>query len=92
MMFSSGAFAMDVNHAHLMRFLRAAGGEMRWDVAPVPKGPEGRATRFATFDLCISKTTKHPEEAWELLKFLSSPFAMRTRLKMGSAGYTPARR
>lgn len=92
MMFSSGAFAMDVNHAHLIRFLRSAGGNMRWDVAPVPKGPKGRATRFATFDLSISNTTKHPEEAWKLLKFLSSPFAMRTRLKMGAADYTPSRR
>jgi len=92
MLFSAGRFAMEVTHAALIRDLRAAGHKIRWDVAPVPKGPRGRATRFGSYPLSIASTTKHPEEAWELLKFLASPFAMRTRLRMGSAAFTPARR
>ena len=41
-------------------------------VAPMPTGPEGKANTFVGgSDLMIFKSTKHPNEAWALLKFLS---------------------
>ena len=43
-----------------------------WDVAIFPKGPKG-VRRFATGGTAygVLKTTKYPEEAWEVLKALS---------------------
>src|SRR4051812_5229707 len=41
-------------------------------VAPMPTGPDGKAYTFVGgSDLVIFKSTKHPNEAWALLKFLS---------------------
>jgi multiple sugar transport system substrate-binding protein len=41
-------------------------------VAPMPTGPGGKAYTFVGgSDLMVFKNTKHPEEAWALVKFLS---------------------
>jgi multiple sugar transport system substrate-binding protein len=41
-------------------------------VAPMPTGPGGKAFTFVGgSDLMVFKSTKHPKEAWALLKFLS---------------------
>lgn len=49
--------------------------DFEWDIAPMPEGPNGRGTSmgyagYSVFD------TDHPEEAMELLKFLTSKNAM----------------
>lgn len=50
-----------------------------WNVFPMPKGP-ARITSLATTDgWAINKNTKHPEAAYELLKFLAGPEANRIR-------------
>ena len=41
-------------------------------VAPFPIGPASRATLGTTDGFCIYASTKHPDEAWEFLKFLVS--------------------
>jgi multiple sugar transport system substrate-binding protein len=48
-----------------------ANAEFRVGVAPFPAGPARRATLAATDGFAISATTEHPEEAWELIKFLT---------------------
>src|SRR4051794_22131469 len=41
-------------------------------VAPMPTGPDGKAYTFVGgSDLMVFKSSKHPNEAWALLKFLS---------------------
>jgi multiple sugar transport system substrate-binding protein len=41
-------------------------------VAPMPTGPDGKAYTFiGGSDLMVFKTTKHPNEAWALVKYLS---------------------
>ncbi len=45
----------------------------RIGVAALPAGPARRATLATTDGLGIFAGTKHPEAAWELLKFLVSP-------------------
>lgn len=41
-------------------------------VAPMPTGPDGKAYTFiGGSDLMVFKSTKHPNEAWALVKFLS---------------------
>ena len=49
-----------------------ANADFRVGIAPFPTGPAGRATLATTDGFAISANTPHPEEAWELLKFLVS--------------------
>lgn len=42
-----------------------------WDLAPAPAGPAGTFTSVDGLLLGISTRTKHPQEAWRLLKFLA---------------------
>jgi len=44
----------------------------RVGVAPLPAGPAGRVTLATTDGFGIYAGTQHPEEAWQLLKFLIS--------------------
>jgi multiple sugar transport system substrate-binding protein len=44
----------------------------RVGVAPLPAGPAGRVTLATTDGFGIYSGTQHPEEAWQLLKFLIS--------------------
>lgn len=47
-------------------------GKVDWDVALLPSGPAGRVVRTASGGYAIPARSKNPDEAWELLKFLSS--------------------
>ena len=49
--------------------------EGRFGIALVPEGPKGRFTFLGGSTLAILKSSKHPEEAVALLKFLSSEAA-----------------
>jgi multiple sugar transport system substrate-binding protein len=49
-----------------------ANADFRVGFAPFPAGPARHATLSTTDGFAISATTEHPEEAWELLKFLIS--------------------
>lgn len=42
-----------------------------WDAGPLPEGPEGLWSMYKPNSFTMSRTTKHPEEAWELIKFLT---------------------
>jgi len=61
------------------------GMNFRWDVAHMPKGPACRATTFIWGGNCILKSTKHPKEAWEFLKFLSGYEGAILNVKAGNA-------
>lgn len=43
-----------------------------WDVAPLPKG-KIQSTRVATGAYAIPAKAKHPDEAWEVIRSLSTP-------------------
>lgn len=49
-----------------------SGANFRIGVAPFPAGPARRATLATTDGFGIYAGTKHPKEAWELVKFLIS--------------------
>ncbi|MDR0960535.1 MAG: sugar ABC transporter substrate-binding protein [Propionibacteriaceae bacterium] len=40
--------------------------------APLPEGPEGRVTIINGLAPSITASTKHPDEAWQLVKFIGS--------------------
>ncbi len=56
---------------------------IRYDYRHVPKGPTGKRSVLGTTDAwSITKQTKHPEESWKLLHFLSGPvFQMEAIIK-----------
>lgn len=49
-----------------------ANANFRIGVAPFPSGPEKRVTLATTDGFAIYANTPHPDEAWELVKFLIS--------------------
>lgn len=48
--------------------------DFRWNIAEIPKSPNTgeRKTTLFTAAYCISKTSRYKEEAWKLIKFLTS--------------------
>jgi len=70
----SGKLAMSVNGSWATLSMRTyIGKRFDWDVAPLPKGPSGkRPISPAGGAWSVAKTSKHPNEAWEFTKFLTS--------------------
>lgn len=78
--FQTGRVAMHGAVPQVLRQFRDAKG-FRWDVCLYPKGPKGRVSRYTSCPYVIFSGTKHPEEAWKLVKFLASPEIERKLVK-----------
>lgn len=52
----------------------------KWDVVAMPKHPKGQFTGMGTYGFSIAKTTKHPEAAWDFVKFMASATGQRIQL------------
>jgi ABC-type glycerol-3-phosphate transport system substrate-binding protein len=63
---------------------------MDWGFAPLPAGPEKRATIVGGEYLAIFKQSKNPDEAWAFLKWIIEP-EVQAKWAMTS-GYLPIRR
>lgn len=90
--FASGRIGMIVSLAYGLPALMEASrnSSMRWGVAMPPKGKAGRPNRYTSSGWIIWSGTRHPEEAWELMKFLCSPEAMKKYCMDNH--YVPARK
>jgi multiple sugar transport system substrate-binding protein len=71
--FEQGKAAMEVNGSWLVATDEAAG--LKFGIAPLPKGPAGKATSVNPTGAVISKASKSPDAAWEFVKYLASPEA-----------------
>jgi multiple sugar transport system substrate-binding protein len=69
--FSGGRIGMHLNAFYRIMQLRSANVAFDWDVAQVPRGPVGRVNRGASGVHAVVSTSKHPEEAWQWIKFLA---------------------
>ena len=69
--FVSGRLAMVEDGSWALRDI-LTGAQFRVGVAPLPAGPVRKATLATTDGFGIYAGTKHPEAAWELVKFLIS--------------------
>lgn len=70
-MFKTGRMAMMVDGLWMMPSMAKIDG-FKWGVAPIP-GKNGQGTTINYVDsYVVFKGTKHPEEAWEVLKFFQS--------------------
>jgi multiple sugar transport system substrate-binding protein len=84
-LFASGLVAVIADSRFsYKRFNRGKGLPFEWDVAPMPRG-KTRATTFIWGGNCILKSTRHPREAWELVKFLSGPPGAAINVAAGNA-------
>ena len=57
----------------------------KWDIAPLPKGPAGRATSVNSAGFVIAKDSKHPDEAWEFVQFAIGEKGQSELAKVGLA-------
>jgi ABC-type glycerol-3-phosphate transport system substrate-binding protein len=71
--FMSGTAAMTLAHADVLNQLinqQGSGSFFNWSVGVLPRGTK-RLTYTAFHGIGLSSQSKHPEEAWQLLKFLT---------------------
>jgi multiple sugar transport system substrate-binding protein len=55
-------------------YLLKAGYHEGWEIAAVPEGPNGKIVSITDVDMTgILKVSQHPQEAWEVLKWLYEP-------------------
>jgi multiple sugar transport system substrate-binding protein len=59
--------------------------KFNWGVAALPYGAEGRRDVVFTDPWMMSSKTDHPDEAWELLKYLASPDVQRGWMELTGA-------
>lgn len=64
-------------------FRKSINKSFDWDVVMFPKGPKRRAFGSGGSGYCITKTTKHPQEAWEVLKALAGDYGQIQLAKTG---------
>ncbi|WP_413378157.1 ABC transporter substrate-binding protein [Alkalihalobacillus sp. 1P02AB] len=70
--FMTGRVAMNIGGGWGFRNYIEA--DFRWGVAAIPFGPDGtREIPVYADPWTISKDSKHPEESWELIKYLTNP-------------------
>lgn len=46
--------------------------DLKWGYAPTPQGPNGKTTVYDTVGWMSPRNLAHPDETWELIKFMSS--------------------
>lgn len=82
--FASGKLAMWYGgHSERWKTYNAMPG-LDWDIQVLPIGPAGRAGgEIAVRAYGITRTSKHPEAAWELMKFMVTPGNLREQMKLG---------
>ena len=77
-----------VGHWRMQRYL---GSGFDFDMAPLPLGESGESVNRADGScFAISADTEHPEEAWELVKFLAGPGSAGVDILLDLQVMTPA--
>lgn len=71
--FKRGTMGFIMDHNWILHdFLHEPGPTFEWGIAPMPSLEEGKQVTWSGgASLAMTKGSKHPEEAWELLKYLA---------------------
>ncbi len=70
--FRSGRLAMFLYGVFALIDVRDQVRDFDWDVAPLPKGPDGtRASLVKPFGYAVSRQSRHPQAAFEFVKWFS---------------------
>ena len=82
--FASGKIAMDFG-GHTGNWVTYNDiPNLKWDIQILPEGPvTRRGGELAIDTIGISKSSQHPDEAWEFVKFMSSPESVRKHVHRG---------
>ena len=81
--FLSGVAAMGVSgHWSVPEYSAVT---FKWDIAPMPSGPAGRATSVNSAGFVIAKDSKNPDAAWEFVKYAFSDAGQSELAKIGLA-------
>ena len=75
-LFGTGGIAMYQSGRWMVPTFRAI-PDLKWDVAVLPEGPDGRATTLGGTASCISAQSKHKDEAWEYAKWYVGEMAQK---------------
>jgi multiple sugar transport system substrate-binding protein len=59
--------------------------KFQWDVAPMPTGPAGQATSVNSAGFVVAKDSKHPDAAWEFVKYALSQTGQTRLTELGLA-------
>lgn len=83
--FASGKLAMWYGgHTEKWKTYNAIPG-LDWDIQVLPIGPAGRAGgEIAIGAYGITRSSRHPEAAWRLMKFIVSPESIRSYARQGA--------
>jgi multiple sugar transport system substrate-binding protein len=81
--FQAGVAAMDTMGHWAVNDRLAAGLNM--GVAPMPAGPDGRATSVNSAGFVVAKDSKYPDAAWEFIKYALSEEAQKKLAELGFA-------
>lgn len=74
--FESGKIAMHWGWAgETPRFRKNIKDKFEWDITSVPSGPAGDTTVVKGNQLVVYRESRHPELAWEFVKFMTGPEA-----------------
>lgn len=79
--------AMALEGGWLIPFLSSTYPNVQYDIAPLPKDPDTgkRANLIYTNAWGAYASTKHPEAAWELIKYMTGTDVQKTQLDAGFA-------
>ena len=81
--FLSGVSAMGVSgHWSVPEYSAVT---FKWDIAPMPIGPAGRATGVNSAGFVIAKDSQNPDAAWEFVKYAFSDAGQTELAKIGLA-------
>jgi multiple sugar transport system substrate-binding protein len=83
-LFVTGKIGMTTNTISAVTFYRKNATHFTWDVGAIPAGRIGALTLSAGPFWAVSVHSKHPEQSWELSKFLVSAPAQRVLAQGGA--------
>jgi multiple sugar transport system substrate-binding protein len=85
--FQTGKIALHIDGEYRMAYLRKEAPDLRFGTAPVPT-PDDRTANYGAGNITgniigISKGSKNPEAAWELIKYLTTDTGAQVKLSNG---------
>ncbi|MCL5036270.1 MAG: sugar ABC transporter substrate-binding protein [Chloroflexi bacterium] len=83
--FGQGKAAMVIEGGWLIPYLHEEHPEIKFGVSQLPRGPAGRGNVLYVVAYCISKSSKHPVEAYRLLSYLTGEEVQKEVLHTGFA-------
>lgn len=73
--FETGKLALEFNYVGMTARYNEMITKFDWDICPMPNGPKGDSFFVKGNQLVMYRDTKHPEEAWRFMKFMTGPVA-----------------